>query len=115
MAIAGEGWSEIRYQVRPLCRGELVFGLTQTRVTSACGLWQRNIRVGTPAVTHVYPNFAALTKYALLAIDNRLSQIGILQRRRRGRGPGFSSIARVPRRRHAAPDRLEGDGAHRGA
>jgi uncharacterized protein (DUF58 family) len=40
----------------------------------------------------VFPNFAAVASYALLAIDNRLSQIGILQRRRRGEGLEFHQL-----------------------
>ena len=41
------------------------------------------VRVGASAVLRVYPNFAALSRYALFATDNRLSQMGVLQRRRR--------------------------------
>jgi uncharacterized protein (DUF58 family) len=40
----------------------------------------------------VYPNFAALTRFALLATDHRLSQLGILQRRRRGEGLEFHQL-----------------------
>jgi len=86
------GWAEIRYELRPVTRGELAFGTIETRVASALGLWQRRVRLGSPATTRVYPNFAALTKYALLALDNRLSQIGILQRPRRGEGLEFHQL-----------------------
>jgi uncharacterized protein (DUF58 family) len=40
----------------------------------------------------VYPNFAALSGYALLATDHRLSDVGILQRRRRGEGMDFDQL-----------------------
>jgi uncharacterized protein (DUF58 family) len=40
----------------------------------------------------VYPNFRALAKYTLLATDNRLSQIGVLQVRRRGEGMEFHQL-----------------------
>ncbi len=40
----------------------------------------------------VYPNFAALTRFAVFAVDNRLSQIGVLQRRRRGEGLDFQQL-----------------------
>jgi uncharacterized protein (DUF58 family) len=86
------GWTEIRYELRPVTRGELGFGTIETRIASTLGLWQRRVRLGSPAVTRVYPNFAALTKYALLALDNRLSQIGILQRPRRGEGLEFHQL-----------------------
>ena len=40
----------------------------------------------------VYPNFQALARYTLLATDNRLSQIGVLQVRRRGEGTEFHQL-----------------------
>ena len=40
----------------------------------------------------MFPNFAAISGYALLATDNRLSQIGVLQRRRRGEGMDFHQL-----------------------
>ena len=38
------------------------------------------------------PNFRALAKYTLLATDNRLSQIGVLQVRKRGEGMEFHQL-----------------------
>jgi hypothetical protein len=55
----------------------------------------------------VYPNFAALTRYALFATDNRLSQMGSCSAAVGG-GPRFRSAARIPRGRQPAQDRLEG-------
>ncbi len=92
VTIAPGSWSELRYDIRPVRRGEFAFGAIEARVTSTFGLWQRTLWLGESAATRVYPNFAALTKYALLAIDNRLSQIGILQRRRRGEGLDFHQL-----------------------
>jgi len=40
----------------------------------------------------VYPNFAAVSKYALLATEERLSQIGVLKQRRRGQGSEFHQL-----------------------
>ena len=40
----------------------------------------------------VYPNFAAVAKYALLATDQRLSQLGVLKKRRRGEGLEFHQL-----------------------
>jgi uncharacterized protein (DUF58 family) len=48
--------------------------------------------VGQPSEVRVYPNFRALAKYTLLATDNRLSQIGVLQVRRRGEGTEFHQL-----------------------
>ncbi len=88
---AGE-WTEGSYWLTPLQRGELQFGHVVARIDSPLKLWQRRARLGQPEMVRVYPNFAAVTKYTLLATDHRLSQIGILQRRRRGEGMEFESL-----------------------
>jgi uncharacterized protein (DUF58 family) len=86
------GWAEVTYRARPTNRGNLRFGPIEMRVASPLRLWQRRIRTGDASVLRVYPNFAALSGYALLATDNRLSDVGILQRRRRGEGMDFDQL-----------------------
>jgi uncharacterized protein (DUF58 family) len=85
-------WSEIAYQVRPVARGEAQFGAAEVRLHSPLGLWQISRRTGNSSSVKVYPNFRALAKYTLLATDNRLSQIGVLQVRRRGEGMEFHQL-----------------------
>ncbi|MDX5332657.1 MAG: DUF58 domain-containing protein [Gammaproteobacteria bacterium] len=83
---------ELGYRIRPVERGELVFPAVQLRLGSPLGLWQRSLRLPLEDRTQVYPNFAAVSKYILLAMDNRLSQMGILKRRRRGEGQDFHQL-----------------------
>ncbi len=92
VTVPARGWAELRYSVRPVRRGPVEFGLVETRLASRAGLWQLRRRVGEATATRVYPNFAALTKFALLATDHHLSQIGVLQRRRRGEGLDFHQL-----------------------
>ena len=80
------------YRARPLVRGEHRFGPIELRVASRLGLWQRALRAGTPQGVRVYPNFAALAGYALLATDHRLSRMGVLERQRRGEGVEFHQL-----------------------
>jgi uncharacterized protein (DUF58 family) len=91
-ALAAGGWTELRYQVRPVARGEARFGRAEARVVSPLALWQARRRAGEEAPVRVYPNFQALARYTLLATDNRLSQIGVLQVRRRGEGTEFHQL-----------------------
>ena len=91
-SIAGRAWVEFGYAVRPVERGDHTFEQLEVRISSPIGLWQRRRTVGEATTVRVYPNFAAITKYTLLATDNRLSQIGILQRRRRGEGLDFHQL-----------------------
>jgi uncharacterized protein (DUF58 family) len=85
-------WTEVAYQVRPVARGEAQFTPAEFRLFSPLGLWQIRRRSGPVSPVRVYPNFRALAKYTLLATDNRLSQIGVLQVRRRGEGMEFHQL-----------------------
>ena len=73
-------------------RVELARDRTEARVHSPLGLWLVRRYLGQPSEVRVYPNFRALAKYTLLATDNRLSQIGVLQVRRRGEGTEFHQL-----------------------
>ena len=85
-------WTEVAYQVRPVARGETQFEPAEVRLFSPLGLWLIKRRTGAASLVRVYPNFRALAKYTLLATDNRLSQIGVLQVRRRGEGTEFHQL-----------------------
>jgi uncharacterized protein (DUF58 family) len=92
LSIPARGWSQMTYRLRPTARGNLQFGPVEVRLSSPLWLWQRRLRLGEPSVLRVYPNFAALSGYALLATDHRLAAVGILQRRRRGEGMDFDQL-----------------------
>ncbi|MCB1626538.1 MAG: DUF58 domain-containing protein, partial [Xanthomonadales bacterium] len=87
----GQG-ARVQYRVRPLVRGNLQFGQVELRLRSNWGLWDRRAWAGEPASVRVYPNFAALSRFALLTVDHRLSQVGVLKRRRRGEGLDFHQL-----------------------
>lgn len=90
--IAPGAWVELGYQVVPNRRGEYAFTHVQARLSSALGLWWRQWKQDEQHTVRVYPDFKALTRYALLATDHRLSQIGVLRRRRRGSGSDFRQL-----------------------
>ena len=92
VTLAPGTWSELRYRLRPHERGEASFGRIQLRITSPLGLWQVQRLAGQAQTVRVYPDFARLTGFALMAIDHRLSQLGVLQRRRRGEGMDFHQL-----------------------
>lgn len=92
LTVPPRGWVELTYRLRPTARGNLQFGLLEARLDSPLRLWQRRLRLGAPASLRVYPNFAAVSGYALLATDHRLADVGILQRRRRGEGMDFDQL-----------------------
>ncbi len=92
MTLQEKQWLLTQYQIKPIQRGDLHFKRVELRLYSRIGFWCARRFAGSEQVVHVYPNFTALTQLALLATDNRLSQIGILQRRRRGEGLDFRQL-----------------------
>ncbi|MBI2313697.1 MAG: DUF58 domain-containing protein [Betaproteobacteria bacterium] len=92
LSLAPGTWGELRYGLRPTERGSQRFGRLEALVTSPLGLWHERRLLGEESPVRVYPNFGAVAKYALLATDNRLSQMGIRMRRRRGAGMEFHQL-----------------------
>ena len=84
--------TQVRYRFTPLQRGDMRFAGGDVRITAPMGLWERKRFFAVTSEVRIYPNFAAIIRYTLLATDNRLSQIGILQRRRRGEGLDFHQL-----------------------
>ncbi len=83
---------EIQYRVKPPRRGDAKFTGTELQLRSPFGLWLNSRIINNAQSVRVYPNFAEMTRYALLATDNRLSRIGIKQRQRRGQGNEFLQL-----------------------
>jgi uncharacterized protein (DUF58 family) len=83
---------EIEYRVTPPRRGDAEFSGTEVLLRSPFGLWINSRIIDNTQTVRVYPNFAEMTRYALLATDNRLSRIGIKQRQRRGQGNEFLQL-----------------------
>ena len=80
------------YRVRPLERGNHRYGRVTLRVDTPLRLWHRVVAAGSGSEVRVYPDFAKVAQYALLATDHRLATIGVLQRRRRGEGLDFHQL-----------------------
>jgi uncharacterized protein (DUF58 family) len=92
LSIGAQQYADIEYKLTAVERGKFLFPLVQIHLDSLLGLWQRNIKLDEASETRVYPNFAAISQYALLATDNNLSQMGIIKKRRRGEGQDFHQL-----------------------
>ncbi|RAK65225.1 DUF58 domain-containing protein [Hymenobacter edaphi] len=83
----------LHYQLRPTRRGEYVFGQTNVLVRSPLGLVQRRYRFGEQDQTvAVYPSFLQMRRYELLAVSNRLTEVGVKRIRRIGQSLEFDHI-----------------------
>ena len=84
---------EITYEVTPTRRGEARFGAAQLRLRSRWGWVELIERLGFEEVRRVYPDFAQIARYAWLASDRRLQEIGIKTYQQRGAGTDFKQLA----------------------
>lgn len=82
----------IHYSLRPTKRGEYAFGQIRLYVRSPLGLIIRRFSLGTPVTVPVYPSFLQLRRYELMAISNRLTEIGIKKVRRLGHSMEFDQV-----------------------
>ncbi|MEZ5508861.1 MAG: DUF58 domain-containing protein [Gammaproteobacteria bacterium] len=87
----GQG-TEFRYRLRLPQRGNHQFGLLDVLLTSHMGLWQRRIFCGESTALKVYPNYAAVSQYAMLAMEQQSGQLGIRKQQRRGEGMDFHQL-----------------------
>jgi len=83
---------DVRYEITPTQRGKVVFEPAAIRVRSRLGLADLQLRIGAAQSVQVYPNFAALSRYAWLAGDRRLAEIGIKSYAARGAGTDFKQL-----------------------
>ena len=77
----------------PTCRGDITFAPAQVRARSGWGLCELNARIGTAEVRRVYPDFSQIARYAWLAGDRRLQEIGIKTYPMRGQGTDFKQLS----------------------
>ncbi|PCH61268.1 MAG: DUF58 domain-containing protein [Gammaproteobacteria bacterium] len=85
-------WIELNYRIKPLSRGNYEFAGTDILRRSPLCLWQRKYFDSDQQPVRIYPNFADISRYILLATDNRLSQLGIKKLQRRGEGNEFHQL-----------------------
>ncbi len=90
--LPAQGWTQLDYQLRPLQRGAFVFPGVQVRLFGLFGLLKRNRRYPLPTRIRVYPDFANVIKYSLLAHDQHQALMGIRKNRRRGEGMDFQQL-----------------------
>lgn len=83
---------DVRYEVVPTQRGKVTFEPAAVRVRSRLGLAELQLRTGVAQDAQVFPNFAALSRYAWLAGDRRLAEIGIKTYAARGAGTDFKQL-----------------------
>jgi uncharacterized protein (DUF58 family) len=84
---------DIAYEAVPTRRGEIGFAPADLRVRSVFGLCELLESAGVSEARRSYPDFAQVARYAWLAGDRRLQEIGIKTYQQRGEGTDFKQLA----------------------
>ncbi|GAB3267130.1 DUF58 domain-containing protein [Larkinella harenae] len=82
----------LRYELRPTKRGEYSFGAVNVYALTTLGLLKRRYRFSQDKTVAVFPSFLQMRQYELLAISNRLSEVGIKKVRRLGHSMEFEQV-----------------------
>lgn len=86
------GRHKIRYTLRPVSRGEFHFGNLLVFVTSPLGFVKRRFTFDQHMMLPSYPSFLKLRQFELMAISDRLTNVGIKKIRRVGQSTEFDHI-----------------------
>ncbi len=92
LSIAAKEDATFVYQLRPLERGEYVFGKLNVYVSTRLKLLKRRYTFEKDQMVKVYPSFVQMKKYAFLAMDKRLTLYGMKKIRRIGQTMEFEQI-----------------------
>src|SRR5215471_12233821 len=93
LTLSGGKRVETSYTAMPTRRGEVTFAPADVRVRSRWGFCELLERLGQADVRRVYPDFTQVARYAWLAGDRRLQEIGIKTYQQRGQGTDFKQLS----------------------
>ncbi len=83
---------QYNYSLVPVQRGEFVFGSLNVFVSAKPGFLSRKYSFERERKIKVYPSYIQMRRFELMAISNRLSEVGIKKIRRIGRHMEFDQI-----------------------
>ena len=92
MQLQPHGEGTLLYTLRPTRRGSYGFGLIRVFARTAVGLVERRYSCAKGEDVKVYPSYLMLRRYELLAISNRLTDMGVKRMRRAGNNTEFEHI-----------------------
>ncbi|OJW03387.1 MAG: cell division protein FtsB [Sphingobacteriales bacterium 44-61] len=92
LKITGQSTDEIVYFLRPTTRGEYVFHDINVFVTAPLRLVKRKYVFSAEQAVKVYPSYIQMRRYHLLAVANRLQELGVRRMRQLGHSMEFEQI-----------------------
>lgn len=92
ISIASREVVNFEYTIRPVQRGVYTFGHLHIYAYTNIGLIKRRFRFDKEAAVKVYPSFIQMKKHDFLAINNRVSTLGLKKIRKIGHTMEFEQI-----------------------
>ena len=86
------GVQNLQYFLKPMSRGEYVFGNINVYANSPLRIVRRRYTVPAEKIVKVYPSYIQMRRYQLLAVSNQLQQVGVKRIRRLGHSMEFEQI-----------------------
>lgn len=83
---------DLDYQIRPTQRGIYAFGNTHIFVRSSISFIKRRVTIETAQDVKVYPSFIQARKYSFMALNDRISEVGVKKIRKLGVNHEFEQI-----------------------
>lgn len=90
--LASNDIHDFSYDVRPVERGEYIFGNLNIYASSKLKIVKRKYQFQNEQMVMVYPSFIQMQKYDFLAISNHLSEFGLKKIRKIGHTQEFEQI-----------------------
>lgn len=92
LTIARHASSTIQYLLRPVSRGEYDFHDINIFVHGPLALVRRRYTIEQDQTVKVYPSYIQMRRYQLLAVSNKLQELGVKRMRRLGHSMEFEQI-----------------------
>lgn len=83
---------QFSYDLKPTERGEYHFGKINLFIRTKLSFIERHVKMEDPFMMACYPSFMRLRQFELLAISNRLTDIGVKRMRKIGNSTEFEQI-----------------------
>jgi uncharacterized protein (DUF58 family) len=92
MIIGRKTTGELEYALRPTTRGEYVFHNINIYAHAPLRLVKRRFIVHATHTVKIYPSYIQMRRYQLLAVSNRLQEVGVKRIRKLGHSMEFEQI-----------------------
>ncbi len=92
LLVPGGAWQEVTYRLRPMSRGRFAFDGVDAHLHGPLRLLSQRRVLPAPGELRVFPDFKQVSRYALLAMQERTAAMGIHLQRRRGEGQEFHQL-----------------------